>query len=84
MRRRVDLVWTDVSEEHIASIFRVEKSASDEPAWEGGCDTSLELWKRKAEIILIHEMIIFVTLDKVKPDIRYKRLKHGGNPAYGL
>jgi hypothetical protein len=26
--RRVDLVWTDVSEEQIASIFRVEKSAS--------------------------------------------------------
>jgi hypothetical protein len=29
MWRRVDLVWTDVSEELIASIFRVEKSASD-------------------------------------------------------
>jgi hypothetical protein len=28
MWRRVDLVWTDVSEERIASIFRVEKSAS--------------------------------------------------------
>jgi hypothetical protein len=27
MWRRVDLVWTDVSEERIASIFRVEKSA---------------------------------------------------------
>jgi hypothetical protein len=24
---RVDLVWTDVSEERITSIFRVEKSA---------------------------------------------------------
>jgi hypothetical protein len=33
---RVDLVWTDVSEERIASIFRVEKSASKEPAWAGG------------------------------------------------
>jgi hypothetical protein len=33
MWRRVDLVWTDVSEEHIAYIFRVEKSASEEPAW---------------------------------------------------
>jgi hypothetical protein len=30
----VDLVWTDVSEERTASIFRVKKSASDEPAWE--------------------------------------------------
>jgi hypothetical protein len=37
MWRRVDLVWTDVSEEHIASIFRVEKSASEEPAWASGC-----------------------------------------------
>jgi hypothetical protein len=35
MWRRVDLVWTDVSEERIASIFRVEKSASEEPAWDG-------------------------------------------------
>jgi hypothetical protein len=34
MWHRVDLVnWTDVSEEHIASIFRVEKSAIEEPAW---------------------------------------------------
>jgi hypothetical protein len=33
MWRRVDPVkWTDVSEENIASIFRVEKSASEEPA----------------------------------------------------
>jgi hypothetical protein len=29
MWRLVDLVWTDVSEERIASIFRVEKSASE-------------------------------------------------------
>jgi hypothetical protein len=33
---RVDLVWTDVSEERIASIFKVEKSASEEPEWAGG------------------------------------------------
>jgi hypothetical protein len=33
---RVDLVWTDVSEERIASIFRIEKSAFNEPAWAGG------------------------------------------------
>jgi hypothetical protein len=32
MWRRVGLVWTDVSEEGIASILRVEKSASKEPA----------------------------------------------------
>jgi hypothetical protein len=41
MWRRVDLVdWTDVSEERIASISRVEKSASEEPAWAGGCRLS--------------------------------------------
>jgi hypothetical protein len=37
MWRRVDIVWTDVSEEHIASISRVEISASEEPEWAGGC-----------------------------------------------
>jgi hypothetical protein len=36
MWRCVDLVLTDVSEEYIASIFRVEKSATEEPAWAGG------------------------------------------------
>jgi hypothetical protein len=35
MWRRVDFVWTDVSEERIASTFRVEKSASEEPALAG-------------------------------------------------
>jgi hypothetical protein len=38
MWRRVDLVWTDVSEERIASIFRVEESTSEEPAWAGLLD----------------------------------------------
>jgi hypothetical protein len=37
MWRRVDLVWTDVSEERIASIFRIEKSGSEEPALAGNC-----------------------------------------------
>jgi hypothetical protein len=32
---RVNLVWNDVSEECVASIFKVEKSASEEPAWVG-------------------------------------------------
>jgi hypothetical protein len=31
MWRRVVLVWTDVSEDHIVSIFRVEESANEEP-----------------------------------------------------
>jgi hypothetical protein len=38
MWRRVFLVWTDVSEERIAYIFRVEKSVSKEPAWAGAAD----------------------------------------------
>jgi hypothetical protein len=33
----IDPVWTDVSEKCIASLFRVEKSASVEPAWAGVC-----------------------------------------------
>jgi hypothetical protein len=37
--RSVDLVWTDFSEEHVASIFREEKSAKEEPAWAGGYQT---------------------------------------------
>jgi hypothetical protein len=36
MWRRVDPVWTDVSEERIASIFRAEKSESEEQARAGG------------------------------------------------
>jgi hypothetical protein len=36
MWHSVHLVLTDVSEEPIASIFRVEKSASEEPTWSGG------------------------------------------------
>jgi hypothetical protein len=36
MWRRVDIVWTEVSEERIASIFRVEKSASEKPEWACG------------------------------------------------
>jgi hypothetical protein len=37
------LVLTDVLEERIASIFRVEKSASEEPVWPGGCRLSHQL-----------------------------------------
>jgi hypothetical protein len=38
--RCVDLALTDVSEERIACIFRVEKSASGKPAWAVGCRMS--------------------------------------------
>jgi hypothetical protein len=40
MWRCVDIASTDVSEERIASIFRVEKSASGEPVRAGGCRLS--------------------------------------------
>jgi hypothetical protein len=40
MLRCVGLVLTDVSEERIASIFRVDKSASEKPVWPGGCRLS--------------------------------------------
>jgi hypothetical protein len=39
MWRRVDIVWTNVSDDRIASTFWVEKSASKEPAWAGGKQT---------------------------------------------
>jgi hypothetical protein len=35
---RVD-VWTDVSEEHMAFIFKVEKCASEEQTWAGDCSS---------------------------------------------
>jgi hypothetical protein len=43
MWRCVDLASTDVPEERIASIFRVEEFATGEPAWAGedGGDTFL-------------------------------------------
>jgi hypothetical protein len=37
MWRHVDLVWIDILEECMASIFRVGKSISEEPAWAGDC-----------------------------------------------
>jgi hypothetical protein len=43
MWRRVDLVWTDFTEESIASIFTVEKSASEEPTWTGGHRENINL-----------------------------------------
>jgi hypothetical protein len=43
MWRCVDLALTDFSEECVASIFRVEKSASEEPASAGGCKLSHQL-----------------------------------------
>jgi hypothetical protein len=43
MWRSVIFVWTDVSEDRIASIFRVEESASEEPAWASSCRLSCQL-----------------------------------------
>jgi hypothetical protein len=42
----VDLVRTDVLEERIASIFRVEKYSSKEPAWAGGSSFQPWRWRR--------------------------------------
>jgi hypothetical protein len=54
MWRLVDLVWTDVSEERIASIFRVEKSASEEPAWAGGCSHTRSTRRQIPEDSILH------------------------------
>jgi hypothetical protein len=54
MLRCVDLAVTDVSEERTASIFRVEKSASGEPAWAGGSVGSLSFQKTTFFIMIIN------------------------------
>jgi hypothetical protein len=46
MQGRVDLVWTDVSEERIASIYRLENPAGEEPAWAGGSCAGSSLAER--------------------------------------
>jgi hypothetical protein len=38
--RGADLVWTDILDEHIVSIFWVEKSAGEKPKWAGVYTTS--------------------------------------------
>jgi hypothetical protein len=45
MWRRVDLVWTDISEEHIDSKIGVEKPEKEEPAW-AACSHLLKLVPR--------------------------------------
>jgi hypothetical protein len=47
MWRCVDLALTDVSDESIASIFRVGKSASEERAWAGGTRQIFGFLKRR-------------------------------------
>jgi hypothetical protein len=64
MWRCVDLVLTDVSEERIATIFRVEKSASEEPAWAGGHpNVTLPYGKCKSNISgsIYHQIICSFT-----------------------
>jgi hypothetical protein len=53
----IDLVWAHVSEERIASIFRVEKSASEETAWACGCRLGYFYLLQKA-----FRRIIYLTL----------------------
>jgi hypothetical protein len=61
MWHRVDLVWADVSEERITSIFRVEKFASEEPAWAGVCShllfssCTIDGFSRRAQL---HEWVV--------------------------
>jgi hypothetical protein len=51
----VDLALTDVSEERIASIFRVEKSASGEPAT---CNSQTPMEKGKRGLIIYFELLL--------------------------
>jgi hypothetical protein len=37
MWRRLDIMWTEVLAERIASFFKAEKTANEEPAWAGDC-----------------------------------------------
>jgi hypothetical protein len=62
MWRSVLLVWTDVSEERIASIFRVEKSVSEEPAWAGGYCSSYGFLKKRWKWWTLCFRILEVTL----------------------
>jgi hypothetical protein len=67
MWRRVGLMWTDISEEHIASIFRVEKSASER-------DTSSHL------LTLVPRLRIFLSWRwrrNVLPKRRFTQDLHG-------
>jgi hypothetical protein len=52
--RLVDLVWSDVSEERISCIFRVEKPASEEPAWAGGCSHTRSTRRHILEDGILH------------------------------
>jgi hypothetical protein len=52
MCRCVDLVLADGSEERIASIFKVEKSASGEQAWAGGSHNENQMSK----FVNLHEV----------------------------
>jgi hypothetical protein len=63
MWRHVDLVWTDFSEERIASIFRVEKCVSEERAWVGGCINMPNLHNLKTfgKVYTIHKTLNILT-----------------------
>jgi hypothetical protein len=79
---RVDLVWTLVSEECIASIFRVEKSASEEPSWACGCRLfTFLLWQGSLTTCRLHIISILLTLRSVfyKP---IQPLETCHNPVY--
>jgi hypothetical protein len=70
------LVRTDVSEEPIASIFRVEKSSREEPAWAGGCRQSHQSTGGIAfpHLEAISSRIYFNRLDPLGRDLGWKKL----------
>jgi hypothetical protein len=70
---RVDPVkWTDVSEERIASIFRVQKSASEELAWAGSSRLlSLRLQPQQTIILMLFTNLC------IKSGLESSRFLHG-------
>jgi hypothetical protein len=72
MWRRVVLVWTNVSEERIASIFRVEKSASEEPAWAGGAISQKTAIYIVTAVKTLKSYIFFFCLLLFRSELLYK------------
>jgi hypothetical protein len=72
----VDLALTDVSEKCIASIFRVEESASGEPAWAGGCrlsHQSTSVNARSTQRYIRHHLLTLVPRSRIFLPWRWRR-----------
>jgi hypothetical protein len=87
MCRRVVLVWTDVSEERIDSIFRVEKSTNEKPAWGSSCRLSYQskqctkriCFKAVYSITLSCQYLILLLLMTSETDTKYSRTREDGS-----